>query len=156
MRLFENYVKVGDQFSTEFSTKLTAPHAKDPSNGASNGAGKKLRGTCRNLPCAPGSTRWSGRCRSGPRKSTTRGTGWSLDKPPIPLVAVARAMAQPPLDAWRNRRFTRLAPGRRGNDSTHSHALCSAAPPSPANSSFPISAHTCPELGGSACCYWNS
>ena len=41
LRLVEKYVKVGDQFSTEFSTKLTAPHAKNPSNGASNGAGKK-------------------------------------------------------------------------------------------------------------------
>ena len=38
LRLVEKYVKVGDQFSTEFSTKLTAPHAKNPSNG---GAGKK-------------------------------------------------------------------------------------------------------------------
>ena len=41
LRLVEKYVKVGDQFSTEFSTKLTAPHAKNPSNGSSNGAGKK-------------------------------------------------------------------------------------------------------------------
>ena len=29
LRLVEKYVKVGDQFSTEFSTKLTAPHAKN-------------------------------------------------------------------------------------------------------------------------------
>ena len=36
LRLVEKYVKGGDQFSTEFSTKLTAPHAKNPSNGGEN------------------------------------------------------------------------------------------------------------------------